>query len=74
MILISKMIAIQSFYLLFLEWKQGRYVLWINLFVGWAIVIAFVVAGPATLNQAQRGPFCTFLCHVTFLLISIFVM
>jgi hypothetical protein len=49
-------IAIHSFYLLFLEWKLGRYIIWTNLIIGWAIIIALVVAG-ATLDQGERGPF-----------------
>lgn len=50
------MIAVHSFYLLFLEWKLGRFVVWANLIIGWGIVITFVVAG-ATLDLGKRGPF-----------------
>ncbi|KAJ8521163.1 hypothetical protein ONZ45_g2080 [Pleurotus djamor] len=50
-------IAINTFCLLFLEIKLRQFVLWSTLVAGWFGIGAIVMAGPASLNTVQRGPF-----------------
>ncbi|KII92027.1 hypothetical protein PLICRDRAFT_172183 [Plicaturopsis crispa FD-325 SS-3] len=50
-------LAVHTFCVLFLGMKLKRYVLFATLISGWSAVLAIVIAGPAALNTAERGPF-----------------
>ncbi|KAI0793923.1 hypothetical protein C8Q74DRAFT_543605 [Fomes fomentarius] len=53
----SQIIALNTFWILFLRWKLKRYVLVAAMFGGWSVVGAIVSAGPASLQQVFKGPF-----------------
>lgn len=53
-------IAVHTFNVLFLRLNLRRYVMWVALTGGWCFIGALVIAGPATLNTVERGPFCKF--------------
>jgi len=61
----TMVIAIHSFYILFMEWRLSRLVLWINLFIGWAIIVAFIIAGPVTLDQMHRVGISGYWCWIS---------
>ncbi|KAF9020464.1 hypothetical protein BDZ89DRAFT_1138632 [Hymenopellis radicata] len=50
-------IAIHTFCLLVLELHLRQFVLWVTLIAGWCSIATIVVAGPAALDPAIRGPF-----------------
>lgn len=50
--------AVHTFNVLFLNWQLPRYVLWATLVFSWSAIGAFVIAGSATMNVKQNGPFC----------------
>ncbi|GJE95842.1 Git3 domain-containing protein [Phanerochaete sordida] len=50
-------IAMHTFWVLFLGWDLRRYVLITTIVFNWSAIAAFVIAGPATLNVKQHGPF-----------------
>ena len=52
------MIAVHTFNVLFLRLNLRRYVMWVALTGGWCFIGAVVIAGPATLDTVNRGPFC----------------
>ncbi len=54
----SQIIALNTFWILFLRWKLKRYVLVAAMFGGWSVVGAIVSTGPASLQQVSTGPFC----------------
>jgi len=55
--LFSLIIAIHTFFVLFLRWQMRTYVLWLTLISGWSAVATFVIAGPAALDTVRKGPF-----------------
>lgn len=50
-------IAMHTFWVLFLQWDLRRYVLVSTIVFNWSAIGAFVIAGPATLNVKHNGPF-----------------
>ena len=55
---IAQVIATHTFWVLFLKWNLRRYVLIATMVFNWAAIGTFVIAGPATVNVKQNGPFC----------------
>ncbi|OSD03068.1 hypothetical protein PYCCODRAFT_1434945 [Trametes coccinea BRFM310] len=53
----SLIIAMNTFWILFLRWKLRRFVLIGALAAGWTAIGAIVSAGPAAIQKAERGPF-----------------
>jgi len=53
----SLVIAIHTFCLLVLQIKLRQFVLWTTLFGGWSAIFAVVIAGPASLETYEKGPF-----------------
>ncbi len=53
-----QVIAIHTFCLLVLQLHLRQFVLWVTLIAGWCSIATIVVAGPAALDPAIRGPFC----------------
>ncbi|KAH9888857.1 hypothetical protein C8Q73DRAFT_708429 [Cubamyces lactineus] len=53
----SLIIAMNTFWILFLRWKLRRFVLIGALVGGWSAIGAIVSAGPAAIQKAERGPF-----------------
>ncbi|KAK0212587.1 hypothetical protein DFS33DRAFT_45090 [Desarmillaria ectypa] len=50
-------IAVQTFFLLVLDLHMRQFILWMTLVAGWSGILAIVLAGPATLNVHERGPY-----------------
>ncbi|KAK0486065.1 hypothetical protein IW261DRAFT_1559495 [Armillaria novae-zelandiae] len=50
-------IAVQTFCLLVLDLHLRQFILWMTLVAGWSGIFAVVLAGPATLNVHERGPY-----------------
>jgi len=59
-VLRNLVIAVHTFNVLFLRLNLRRYVMWVALTGGWCFIGAVVIAGPATLDTVDRGPFCEF--------------
>lgn len=55
--LFTLVLAVHTFFVLFLRWQIKPYVLWLTLLSAWSGVAAIIIAGPAVLNTVQRGPF-----------------
>jgi hypothetical protein len=55
--LFTLILAIHTFFVLFLRWQVKPYVLWLTLLSAWSAVMAIVIAGPAVLDTTRRGPF-----------------
>ncbi|KAI9064117.1 hypothetical protein FKP32DRAFT_1591529 [Trametes sanguinea] len=53
----SLIIAMNTFWILFLRWKLRRFVLIGALTAGWSAIGAIVSAGPAAIQRVERGPF-----------------
>ncbi|KAJ8494363.1 hypothetical protein ONZ51_g2396 [Trametes cubensis] len=53
----SLIIAMNTFWILFLRWKLRRFVLVGALVGGWCAIGAIVSAGPAAIQKVERGPF-----------------
>ena len=53
-----QVIATHTFWVLFLKWNLRRHVLIATMVFNWAAIGTFVIAGPATANVKQNGPFC----------------
>ncbi|KAL1681950.1 hypothetical protein EV122DRAFT_204671 [Schizophyllum commune] len=53
----SFMIAMHLFNLLFLRVGSTRLGLFLTLFMGWAVVVIFVLVGPSVIETADRGPY-----------------
>ncbi|KAI0331452.1 hypothetical protein GY45DRAFT_616878 [Cubamyces sp. BRFM 1775] len=53
----SLIIAMNTFWILFLRWKLRRFVLISALVGGWCAIGAIVSAGPAAIQKVERGPF-----------------
>ncbi|KAI0693174.1 hypothetical protein C8T65DRAFT_66012 [Cerioporus squamosus] len=53
----SMMIAINTFWILFLRWQLKRYVLICAILIGWSAIGAIISAGPAALQRTPTGPF-----------------
>ena len=51
------MIAMHLFNLLFLRVGSTRLGLLLTLFIGWAMVVIFVLVGPSVIETAARGPY-----------------
>ena len=51
------MIAMHLFNLLFLRVGSTRLGLLLTLFIGWAVVVIFVLVGPSVIETADRGPY-----------------
>lgn len=49
--------AVQTFFLLVLDLHLRQFILWMTLISGWSGILAVVLAGPATLNVHERGPY-----------------
>ena len=54
----TQIIALNTFWILFLRWKLKRYVLVVAMLGGWSAIGAFITAGPASIQQVPNGPFC----------------
>ncbi|KZP18679.1 hypothetical protein FIBSPDRAFT_1045985 [Athelia psychrophila] len=50
-------IAMHTFWLLFLRWNISNRVLRITLILSWSALVGVVVSGPATFDGTSRGPF-----------------
>lgn len=50
-------IAVHTFFVLFLRWQIRPYVLWLTLLSAWSAIAAIVLAGPELLDTGRRGPF-----------------
>ncbi|KAK0241524.1 hypothetical protein EDD85DRAFT_403624 [Armillaria nabsnona] len=50
-------IAVQTFFLLVLDLHLRQFILWMTLIAGWSGILTVVLAGPATLNVHERGPY-----------------
>ncbi|KAK0454712.1 hypothetical protein EV421DRAFT_1896629 [Armillaria borealis] len=50
-------IAVQTFFLLVLDLHLRQFILWMTLVAGWSGILTVVLAGPATLNVHERGPY-----------------
>jgi len=55
--LFSLILAIHTFFILFLQWQTKTYVLWLTLVSAWSFMGAILLVGPATLDSTTRGPF-----------------
>lgn len=55
----SLVIAIHTFCLIVLSIKLRQFVLWTTMFGGWSAIFAVVIAGPASLETYEKGPFFT---------------
>ncbi|KAJ7594675.1 hypothetical protein C8J56DRAFT_821572 [Mycena floridula] len=55
----SLVIAIHTFCLIVLGVKLRQFVLWTTMFGGWSAIFAVVIAGPASLETYEKGPFFT---------------
>ncbi|CAL1708224.1 unnamed protein product [Somion occarium] len=53
----SLIIALHTFWILFLRLETRRYILIFTLVGGWSAVGTIVIAGPAALNTTHNGPF-----------------
>jgi len=53
----TMVIAFNTFWILFYEWKVHRYVTWGLVISGWSAIGAIVLFGPAALNTNKFGPF-----------------
>ncbi|KAL1694794.1 hypothetical protein GGG16DRAFT_122146 [Schizophyllum commune] len=53
----SFMIAMHLFNLLFLRVGSTRLGLFLTLFIGWAVVVIFVLVGPSVIETAEQGPY-----------------
>lgn len=53
-----KVIAMHTFWVLFMEWRVHRYVMWGMLIFSWSAIATVVIAGPATMNMSHNGPYC----------------
>ena len=51
------MIAMHLFNLLFLRVGSTRLGLFLTLFIGWVVVVIFVLVGPSVIERAERGPY-----------------
>ena len=58
--MMAQIIAVNTFWILFLRWPLKRYVLIFAIIGGWAAIGAVISAGPAALQKASTGPFCEF--------------
>ncbi|KIP11516.1 hypothetical protein PHLGIDRAFT_114372 [Phlebiopsis gigantea 11061_1 CR5-6] len=50
-------IAVHTFWVLFLKWDLRRHVLIATMVFNWAAIGTFVIAGPATASVKENGPF-----------------
>ncbi|KAG7449591.1 uncharacterized protein BT62DRAFT_1073030 [Guyanagaster necrorhizus] len=50
-------IAVQTFFLLVFDLHLRQFILWMTLVAGWSGIFTIVLAGPATLNVHERGPY-----------------
>jgi len=55
--LFALIIAVHTFFILFLRWQIRSYVLWLTLLSAWAAIGAIILSGPELLNTNVRGPF-----------------
>jgi len=55
--LFALIIAVHTFFILFLRWQIRSYVLWLTLLSSWTAIAAIILAGPELLNTDVRGPF-----------------
>ncbi|RDX54293.1 hypothetical protein OH76DRAFT_1398612 [Lentinus brumalis] len=53
----SMVIAMNTFWILFLRWQLRRYVLICAVLIGWSAIGAIISAGPAALQRTPTGPF-----------------
>ncbi|PIL25007.1 hypothetical protein GSI_12895 [Ganoderma sinense ZZ0214-1] len=53
----SLIIAMNTFWVLFLRWRPGKTVPVITFLVGWGFIIAIIVSGPTGIQRADAGPF-----------------
>ncbi|KAK7685355.1 hypothetical protein QCA50_011719 [Cerrena zonata] len=54
---LPQIIALHTFWILFLRLETRRYILISTLVGGWSAIGAVVIAGPASLNTGHNGPF-----------------
>jgi len=50
-------IAFNTFWILFYEWKVHRYVTWGLIISGWSAICSIIIFGPAVLNTNKFGPY-----------------
>ncbi|KAI0352341.1 hypothetical protein OH77DRAFT_800663 [Trametes cingulata] len=53
----SLIIAMNTFWILFLRWRLHKYVLVGALVIGWSAIGAIVSAGPTAVQRVEKGPF-----------------
>ncbi|TBU49185.1 hypothetical protein BD309DRAFT_852116 [Dichomitus squalens] len=51
-------IALNTFCILFLRWRLGRYVLISTMIIGWSTIGAIITSGPTAIQRVDAGPFC----------------
>ncbi|PSR73133.1 hypothetical protein PHLCEN_2v10989 [Hermanssonia centrifuga] len=56
-VILYKVIAAHTFWVLFLRWDLRRYVMIATMIFGWSLIGTLVIAGPATGGVKVNGPF-----------------
>lgn len=55
---LAKVIAMHTFWVLFMEWRVHRYVMYGMLIFTWSTIATLVIAGPAAMDMSHNGPYC----------------
>ena len=66
----SQLIAVNTFYILFLNMDPPKLMLIAMLFGGWSLIFTLVIAGPATMNTGKDGSFC--MCFLFVVVVLVF--
>lgn len=66
----SQLIAVNTFYILFLNMDPPKLMLMAMLFGGWSLIFTLVIAGPATMNTGKDGSFC--MCFLFVVVVLVF--